>query len=367
VITNSVIINCIFGDGAGAYYGTLNNCLLIGNSSSWGGGGAMYSTLNNCTLSGNTDFVCGGGALLCTLNNCLLTGNSVPHNDWTWMFDSQGGGAFDCTLNNCLLTGNSAGDGGGSYSSTLNNCTLVGNYAFSFHVGETEILDGYGGGAYNSTLNNCIIYYNNSDQGCQNVCGTVNYCCTPNPGGGVGNITFEPRFVDQGNGNLRLQSNSPCINAGNNSYVTGSTDLDGNPRIFGGTVDMGAYEFQGAGNVGFVAWLQQYGLPTDGSADYADPDGDRLNNWQEWRTGTVPTNAASVLKMVAAFNTVSGVIVCWQSVINQTYFLQRSTNLSVTPAFSTIQTNIAGQTGTTSYTDTNAPGSGPFFYRAGVP
>jgi hypothetical protein len=41
-----------------------------------------------------------------------------------------------------------------------------------------------------------------------------------------------------------LQPNSPCINAGNNSYVTSATDLDGNPRISGGIVDIGAYEYQ---------------------------------------------------------------------------------------------------------------------------
>lgn len=45
-------------------------------------------------------------------------------------------------------------------------------------------------------------------------------------------------------GNLRLQAASPAIDAGNNDYVVGvSTDLDGNPRIFNETVDLGAYEF----------------------------------------------------------------------------------------------------------------------------
>ena len=70
---------------------------------------------------------------------------------------------------------------------------------------------------------------------------TLNYCCTtPMPTSGGGNITNAPLFVDQAGGNLRLQTNSPCINAGNNSYVIGTTDLDGNLRIRGGIVDIGA-------------------------------------------------------------------------------------------------------------------------------
>jgi hypothetical protein len=183
---------------------------------------------------------------------------------------------------------------------------------------------------------------------------------------GSSDITNAPLFVNQAGGNFRLQTNSPCINAGKNFYATNSTDLDGRPRIVGGTVDIGAYEFQGTGMGEFIGWLQQYGLPTSGSADYTDLDGDGMNNWQEWKTGTNPTNAASFLQILSTSNNVSGTTVTWQSVSGITYFLQSSTNLGGQPAFSTIQSNIVGQVGTTSYTDTTATNGGSHFYRVGV-
>jgi hypothetical protein len=112
--------------------------------------------------------------------------------------------------------------------------------------------------------------------------------------------------------------------------------------------------------------LQQYGLLTDGSADFVDTDGDGMNNWQEWIAGTNPTNAASVLKLESPSNSVTGVTVMWQSVDTRTYYLQSSTNLSAQPAFTSIQSNLVGQAGSTSYTDTTATNGGPYFYRVGV-
>jgi len=130
--------------------------------------------------------------------------------------------------------------GGGAYGCLLNNCTLAGNVAY-----------GPGGGAFGCTLNNCIVYFNDAlTWENYNSSSLLNYCCTtPQPDNGFGNITNAPLFVNLAGGNLRLQAGSPCINAGNNAYAIGSADLDGNARIKGGAVDIGAYEFQSPSSI----------------------------------------------------------------------------------------------------------------------
>jgi hypothetical protein len=375
MLNNSTLTgNFAASEGGGANSGTLNNCTLTGNFA-YSGGGAYGATLTNCTLTGNSGGYYGGGASGGTLNNCMLAGNSA-------LF---GGGARSATLNNCVLAGNSAREaGGGASGGTLNNCMLTGNSAYSFGGGAywgrlnnctlTGNSAGDGGGASAATLNNCIVYYNMAANGANY--GTppdhgsirLDYCCTiPLPTNGLGNMTNAPSFLDtNGWSDLRLQTNSPCINTGNNAYAPSPTDLDGNPRIAGTTVDIGAYEFQGDGLSGFTAWLWQYGLPIDGSADAADPDQDRMNNCQEWVAGTNPTNAASALRMLPVTGAASDVRVSWTSVTNRSYALERATNLGVVPAFSLLQSNLAGWPGTTSCTDTNAAGSAPRFYRVRV-
>jgi hypothetical protein len=222
-----------------------------------------------------------------------------------------------------------------------------------------------GGGTATGTIYNSVIYYNTAPTSTNYSVGTLTSCCaTPLPISG-GSITNAPAFVDIASGNFRLQTNSPCINRGNNSYATG-VDLDGRPRIVGGTVDMGAYEFRGAGTGEFAAWLQHYGLALDGSADLLDCDRDGLNNWQEWIAGTCPTNALSVLKCGLPAGDGSGITVSWQSVDAKTYYLEHSTNLLSQPAFLSVQSNIAGQASTTIFKDASATNPSPYFYRVGV-
>jgi hypothetical protein len=74
----------------------------------------------------------------------------------------------------------------------------------------------------------------------------------------------------------------------------------------------------------------------------------------------------AVLELAFPTNNASGVVVRWQSVANKIYFLLRSTKLTASPAFLNLATNITGQAGVTTYTDTNAAGPGPYFYRVGV-
>jgi hypothetical protein len=213
---------------------TLNNCVLIGNTASSSGGGAAWGTLNHCTLTGNSAGSFGGGADVCTLNYCILRGNSTR----TTGIYGFGGGSQGGTLNHCLVTGNSAKYGRGTWSGKLNNCTVVGNTA--------------GGCDGPVRLTNCVVDYFNPNY----PDAFASYCCTTRqPTNGVGNITNAPLFVNQAAGDFRLQPTSPCINAGNNAAVSVTTDLDGNPRIVGGVVDIGAYECQSPDLLGYYLWL----------------------------------------------------------------------------------------------------------------
>ena len=229
MIGNGIITNCtISGNSAddwgggtcgGTYGGTVNNCTISGNSA-YEGGGSYGCTVNNSTISGNSAEY-GGGTSRGTVNNSTISGNSAYH----------GGGTQGGIINNSTISGNSADRGGGTYESTINNCTICGNSA-----------DNGGGGTYESTINNCIVWDNTASSDANFYDSTISYSCsTPLPSG-VGNISSDPQFVNASAGDYHLLFTSSCIDAGSNGYVQGATDLDGNPRILNGTVDMGCYE-----------------------------------------------------------------------------------------------------------------------------
>ena len=159
-----------------------------------------------------------------TLKGCIIRDND------TW---SLGGAAFNYGVaENCLFLNNRGMNGAAADGCILRNCTMVGNSA--------RDIDGV---CMNSVLENCIVYGNGNDRR-----STWQYWFERNPlvlevGYREKNVHVgDPSFVDSANGDYRLAAGSPCIDAGDNSYVTTTTDLDGNARIVNGTVDIGCYE-----------------------------------------------------------------------------------------------------------------------------
>lgn len=61
-----------------------------------------------------------------------------------------------------------------------------------------------------------------------------------------GNISDNPLFANAAIGNYHIQPDSPCINAGSNADVNPAwTDMDGQARVIGASVDIGADEWDG--------------------------------------------------------------------------------------------------------------------------
>ena len=66
--------------------------------------------------------------------------------------------------------------------------------------------------------------------------------CRAGTGNDAHSLFANPQFVDDAAPDLHLQETSPAINAGDNSTTVGNTDFDGDDRILGGIVDIGADE-----------------------------------------------------------------------------------------------------------------------------
>ena len=228
VITRAITVRSINGAEATVIEGSGTNCydtaqavrcVFMANGVLQGFTLQYGATGNGIPGGGVCMFNAAAGS---AVSDCVIRGNKA----------SSGGGSCYGTLNNCTLSGNTAtSSGGGSYYGTLNNCTLSGNTAAS------------GSGSYYGTLNNSIVWANTTPDGRVNNYESSTFyssCSEPLPFSGVGNITADPLFA--GVQNFRLRFGSPCIDAGDNVFVTLSSDLLGAPRILNDKVDMGAFE-----------------------------------------------------------------------------------------------------------------------------
>jgi len=260
------VVNCVFS-GNSSYNGggmsnweaspTVVNCMFTDNSASYiyGDGGGIYTyngspTVIDCTFSNNSANHRGGGicnaSSSATILNCTFENNEATDGGGITNFSSS------VTITNCAFEGNTAQDGGAAYnwysSTNFTNCTITNNLA------------DFGGGMHNvgssiPTVTNCIVWGNSPD----NIFGPADISYSAIEGGwlGDGNIDSDPLFIA---GSLRLSEGSPCIDAGTNTPAGGlpSTDIDGNPRIINGIVDMGAYEAPAPGPEALLEYLRAF-------------------------------------------------------------------------------------------------------------
>jgi hypothetical protein len=234
-MTGGTIINCIITDnttgrngmGGGiriSASGTISNCVIHANlaGENAGKGGGIYA--NGADI----------GILNSTISENISNGN-----------DQSAGGVYltgGASMANCLVNGNSARNNGGGIAldggSSVKSCTVVNNRASG---------NSFSSGIHisNGTVENSIIYFNAPGLADINTESGISYSCAAELTQGVdGNTAYQPYFADYDNGDYRLSTQSPCINTGNNDAIYGTTDLEGNARIFGDTTDMGAYEVQ---------------------------------------------------------------------------------------------------------------------------
>jgi parallel beta-helix repeat protein len=331
-ITNCIVTgNTTSGSGGGLCDcdGPVSGCIITDNTARCDGGGLLScdGPITSCIINGNsaTGLYNGGGGLCVCMGpimNCTITGNKCQ---------LEGGGLAHChggPISNCIIVNNTSGlDGGGMYNcrGLINNCTISGNTA-----------DRWGGGVFSyayATITNCILWSNRATSGPEIALHRVRYSKPSTlkisysdiQGGEAqvyilsntliwdsGNIDTDPCFVQPGywadanepniivesndpnavwvDGDYHLLPTSPCINTGDPNYVPepNETDLDGLPRIIGGRIDMGAYEFNhqpvaDAGpNQTVYAWINGFAdVNLDASASF-DDDNDVLDYYWSW-------------------------------------------------------------------------------------
>lgn len=373
-VSDVEILQCTFRDnhasdrgGAIDSYGrdpVIRRCVFINNFSG-GDGGAMFfsyhAEIHDCTCAQNSAASRGGAVFVndthVTINRTTFKENTAPRGGAIFLFDG-----VVSSLINCIVSSNVANDGAGIYGATtfvdMFSCVLVDNSAARFGgaiswydsdflisgatiSGNSADVGGaiYGedAGSYDdpSFLSNSILWGDIAMSGGQEIALgvdppdsgdslSVSYCDIQGGLAGVvvapewvlrwsrTDLDVPPEFIDAMNGDLHLQTASPCIDSGDNAsaalfvdttsasgtttsivvtdpdrYAVGDEieydgdsvlrtvtsidvglgvvsfsdapllqpaepgkpianygwgDIDGNDRIIGGVVDMGAYE-----------------------------------------------------------------------------------------------------------------------------
>jgi hypothetical protein len=370
-----LVQNCAFSGNSAVYGGAIGALATAGSFSTFTvdhcnfnnngqgtAGGAIYvkgpfykGAVTNSTFTTNTALF-GGAIELDNATNQTIAGNVFTSNK---AHPYGNGGALMIEKSDPVLvelnlfSANTAESyGGGIYADTpgatsvaINNNVLAGNVANAFSF--TGINGGgiVSGGAY--VVNNTFAdspgsalsisspsFTANNIFAFNGVAVTVDSSIVPGPihnndvfgntggdYGGIadptgtsGNIRKDPVFVNHAGADFHLQGSSPCIDAGNTSDASayaGPYDYDGEPRIQGPSVDIGADEFMPT-----LVFTQQPGnarpgqlLPSQPVVTVMDRAGNPVSGYNAPVTMIISTPFAgsAIIHGTTQVNTVNGV------------------------------------------------------------
>ncbi len=233
---NSILEGLTVTNGYGlAYYGA-------------NAGGAIYCeasspTIRRCIFKNNMNDKTNnteGGAIATywsqpLIEDCKFYDNEARLGGAIRIF---GSGGAPVIIRNCMFWSNSADKGGAidNYYGKVKliNCTIADNSAPN------------GGGVYYegsdplNAITNSILWGNGDDVNNW----PATYSCIQEGAQGTGNMSSDPCFANADSNDYHIKVTSPCINAGTNSPPGGlpAEDIDGEARIMGLYVDMGADE-----------------------------------------------------------------------------------------------------------------------------
>lgn len=238
ILRNMIIENNVALNSSAGFQCILNrtgdvkieNSIFRNNLSTYYTGAYFYFGKNSSTSS--TVYI----------NNTLFEGNKIEDaptrlggsGPVLGFYGGTNGGVLTMRITNCTLvnntdSGTASGTDrgvivGGRQNGGLTPTIVVSNSIFWNNTRSASPLNEYGRFAF---LGGSIVnQYNNIGQ--------VN----------ISTLTADPLFTNSALSDYTLQSNSPAVDVGDNTKVNNyiTTDLAGNKRIIGSTVDMGAYE-----------------------------------------------------------------------------------------------------------------------------
>ncbi|MCX6345738.1 MAG: right-handed parallel beta-helix repeat-containing protein, partial [Armatimonadetes bacterium] len=269
-ISGNTITDNNAGSGAGIYASSpgkiINNDEISDNHGYYQGGGVYAGS--SCVVENNvisSNYGASGGGIYYSGTGAVC-GNTISSNSSTFgggIYWSATSGSTGTVYSNLLVdnTATSTTNGSGVYVSTLQVASVFANNTI---VGANQ-----SAGVYlynpvtNSKLYNNIVYGTASGSiGISRTSGysyssyrndvynnTTNY--SPNQPSPCTDIHYDPLFVYAANGDYHLDSESACIDEGNDAVVqSGWLDLDENarsidtPYVGSSLVDIGSYELQ---------------------------------------------------------------------------------------------------------------------------